>query len=173
MEVAFWGEDGIEAKVFFPEYYESYDEIAPAHLFGRNIEGEGFRARQCFKEGKIELFAYDGVFARACADESERTLAQMAENRLRYPAELSAAKREQYENYIRSHDREIAVLRAKERNLDSLQFLCNQKLLSGEAVTEAALACARMEWAQGAAGLMQYKNEMVKEQKSRYEFDEF
>lgn len=173
MEVEFWGENGIEAKVFFPEYYESYDEIAPAHLFGRNIEGEGFRARQCFKEGRVDLPAYDGIFARACVDESERTLGQMAENRLRYPAELSAAKREQYENYIRSHAGKIAVLRAKEKDLDSLQFLCSQNLLSGGAVTEAILACTRMEWAEGAASLMQYKNEMAKEQKNRYEFDDF
>lgn len=173
MEVEFWGEHGIEARVFFPEYYESYDEIAPAHLFGRNIEGEGFRARQCFKEGRVDLPAYDKIFAQACVDESERTLGQMAENRLRYPAELSAARREQYENYIRSHDGVLAVMRAKKRNLDSLRFLCNQNLLSAEAVTEAILTCSRMGWAEGAASLMQYKNEMTRVKKNRYEFDEF
>lgn len=173
MEVAFCGEGGIEAKVFFPEYYESYDEIAPAHLFGRNIEGEGFRARQCFKEGRIDLPAYDGIFAQACVEESERTLGQMAEDRLCYPAGLSDSRRAQYEAYIRAHDIGIAVLRAKERNLESLHFLCRQNLLSGGAVTEAVLTCTRMEWAEGAAELMQYKREMEAVGKKRYEFDEF
>ena len=172
MDVAFCGENGIEAKVFFPEYYESYDEIAPAHLFGRNIEGEGFRARQCFKDGRVDFFAYDGIFAQACVDESVQTLGRMAENRLRYPMDLSAANREQYEIYIRSHDGKIAVLRAKERDLESLQFLCKRNLLSGDAITEAVLACTRMEWAQGAACLIQYKNETAAK-RNRYEFDEF
>lgn len=173
MEVAFSGAEGIEARVFFPEYYESYDEIAPAHLFGRNIEGEGFRARQCFKEGRIDLPAYDGIFVKACGEESERTLGQMAEDRLCYPAELSDSRREQYEAYIRAHDIGIAVSRAKERNLESLHFLCRQNLLSLGAVTEAVLTCTRMEWAEGAAGLMQYKREAETAGKKRYEFDEF
>ena len=34
LEVALSGENGVWAKLLFPEYYESYDEIAPAHIFG-------------------------------------------------------------------------------------------------------------------------------------------
>ena len=36
MEVTFAGE-GRQTAVFYPEYYESYDEIAPAHIFVRII----------------------------------------------------------------------------------------------------------------------------------------
>ncbi len=46
----------------YPEYYESYDELGPAHIFELNLTGEGFRARQCFKEGVILLNAYDEIF---------------------------------------------------------------------------------------------------------------
>ena len=59
MRVHFMGDMGKEeALILFPEYYETYDEVAPAHLFGRNIEGEGFRARQCFNEGICEYTGY-------------------------------------------------------------------------------------------------------------------
>lgn len=63
MEVTFQGKTG-QTAVFYPEYYESYDEIAPAHIFGRSIEGEGFRARQCFKEGVPDLSQYDTIFRK-------------------------------------------------------------------------------------------------------------
>ena len=60
LTVHFLGETVDEsAVILFSDYYESYDEVTPAHLFGRNIEGEGFRARQCFKEGIFEYVRYD------------------------------------------------------------------------------------------------------------------
>ena len=58
MEVTFQVKTG-QTAVFYPEYYENYDEIAPAHIFGRSIEGEVFRARQCFKEGVPDLSQYE------------------------------------------------------------------------------------------------------------------
>ena len=73
LEVALSGENGVWAKLLFPEYYESYDEIAPAHIFGRNIVGEGFRARQSFREDVLDFVwmnrrqRWDGWHSTACA----------------------------------------------------------------------------------------------------------
>ncbi len=39
-------------------------------FFELNLTGEGFRARQCFKEGVILLNAYDEIFPQACVEES-------------------------------------------------------------------------------------------------------
>ena len=83
MEVSFEQEDGErEAVLLYPEYYESYDEIGPAHIFELNLTGEGFRARQCFKDGVILLNAYDEIFPQACVEESAEVLIPMAWNRL-------------------------------------------------------------------------------------------
>ena len=65
LEVALSGENGVWAKLLFPEYYESYDEIAPAHIFGRNIVGEGFRARQSFREDVLDFAGTAGTRPRA------------------------------------------------------------------------------------------------------------
>lgn len=44
IEVTYMKYDKITAKVLYPEYSESYDEIAPAHIWkkyrGRRIQGE-------------------------------------------------------------------------------------------------------------------------------------
>ena len=103
LEVALSGENGVWAKLLFPEYYESYDEIAPAHIFGRNIVGEGFRARQSFREDVLDFAQYDKIFPQACVDESEATLGRLALDRVRYAAELSEAPRGLYEEYLKAH----------------------------------------------------------------------
>lgn len=55
LEVALSGENGVWAKLLFPEYYESYDEIAPAHIFGRNIVGEGFPGETELPRGRARF----------------------------------------------------------------------------------------------------------------------
>ena len=100
MEVTFAGKTG-QTVVFYPEYYESYDEIAPAHIFGRSIEGEGFRARQCFKEGVPDLSLYDTIFPKACAEEKEHTLLHILSLRLRYPVSLTDEAKERYVAHLR------------------------------------------------------------------------
>ena len=46
----------VQAKVFYPEYFEFLDENTPAHIFNHSIEGEGYRYRQCF-DGSVLRFA--------------------------------------------------------------------------------------------------------------------
>lgn len=157
LEVTFEGQDGPEAVLLFPEYYESYDEIAPAHLFGRNIEGEGFRARQCFRDGVCDFARYDAVFRKACDEEREKTLCAMAMNRLRWPAGLGETAKRQYENYVAEHASDIARQAVLRRDAAPVSFLCESGLLDRAGIT-AAIACAsETEWAEGTAHLLRLK----------------
>ena len=94
----------------YPEYYESYDEIGPAHIFELNLTGEGFRARQCFKEGVILLNAYDEIFPQACVEESAEVLIPMAWNRLYAACGLSPEARADYGRRGKPHRVEAAVI---------------------------------------------------------------
>lgn len=71
IQVDFAGEE--TASLLYPEYTESYDEIAPAHIFGRNITGEGFRARQQFQDGIVQFAGYDAIYPKVIAEESPLT----------------------------------------------------------------------------------------------------
>ena len=172
VEVSFLWEGRTEAKLLFPEYIESYDEIAPAHIFGRNIEGEGFRARQSFVDGRLDFAAYDSIFAQACVDEHEQTLGQMAEDRLLYPYELSQSAEKQYQEYVRAHAKVLVLYAVKDRALDILQLLTEKELVPAEQLTEGIVECSRQGWAEGAAALLKWKQKRTA-QKSRYTFDEF
>ncbi len=60
-------------------------KIAPAHIFGRNITGEGFRARQQFQDGIVQFAGYDAIYPKVIAEESPLTIAKMAYLRLQTP----------------------------------------------------------------------------------------
>lgn len=175
MEVAFWGRQGIEAVLLFPEYYESYDEIAPAHLFGRNIEGEGFRARQCFKEGIPDFMQYDTIFPKACAEETEKTLCRLAMNRLRYPVNLGEGARRLYEDYIRGHAGAVCATAAKRRDMQPVCFLCEQGLCDRGNLEEGIRLAAELDWAEGTAWFLRLLEQFFpkKPAESRYEFEDF
>ena len=173
LSVHFVGKE--EAKLLFTEYNETYDEVAPAHLFGRNIEGEGFRARQCFKEGFFEYSRYDNTFGKACAEEREETLCEMAMNRLRYPVALSEDAKKQYATYVCEHLDTICYRAIKERKSDILEFLCEKQFMTTIALERAACLAAEYEWAEGGALLLHLKAQYFtgNRKKNRYAFDDF
>lgn len=171
LEVVFKNKGKTEAALLYPDYYESYDEIAPAHLFGKNISGEGFRARQCFKDGKVDFAGYDDVFLQACVEEKEETLSKMAVNRLKHPFELNNRKKEIYENYLKEHIQTFVRRLTRKKDLDTLCFLCDEKLLDGKSMTGAVRMAADACWAEGAAELMQRTAAFREaEKKDRYDF---
>lgn len=85
-----------EASIFYPEYDGGYDEVGPAHIFALNIQGEGFRMRQCFKDGKIQFDEYDACFEKVCVEENETTIFHMACCRMFLNPNL-------YVSYIQKH----------------------------------------------------------------------
>ena len=175
LEVALSGENGVWAKLLFPEYYESYDEIAPAHIFGRNIVGEGFRARQSFREDVLDFAQYDKIFPQACVDESEATLGRLALDRVRYAAELSEAPRGLYEEYLKAHSGYLIRRITDDRDLELAEDCCSRKFLTREDVAACAMRAGEADWAEGAAALLHLMQQYFAEKTpdERYSFDDF
>lgn len=162
------------ACVLYPEYFETYDEISPAHIFGRNIQGEGFRARQCFADGIIDFASYDTIFQKVCAEENADVRIRLAVNRLRYPIDLKEQAKENYKTYLTTNADEEAVYFLRRREKDVLYFLCEQQYLSKQGIERLIRQAAELDWAEGAASLMRWKAEFWKENpKERYSFDDF
>lgn len=161
------------AAVFYPEYCESYDEIAPAHIFGRSIEGEGFRARQCFKEGVPDLSQYDTIFPKACAEEKENTLLHILSLRLRYPVSLTDEAKERYVAHLREQELYIIPKLVGQKNMERITFFCENGWITQAAVKAGLEQASRMEWAEGTAELLHLQRKYFTEQKKeRYSFDE-
>lgn len=168
LEVRFQKGNETEALLLYPEYYESYDEVAPAHLFGRSITGEGFRARQCFTDGRVDFAGYDGIFLQACVEESENTLFKMALNRLQYPCGLSEKHKAVYQDYVKEHLFRCMGSLVEQRDLQTLLFLCGEKLLCGEALSVCIRKASERNWTEGTAELLRWA--ALEGKKDPYEF---
>ncbi len=173
--ITFQKDKNTEAELLFPEYYESYDEIAPAHLFGRSVTGEGFRARQCFKDNVTDFAQYDLIFPKACVEEPVGTLCRFALCRLRYPTDLSATARERYASFLREHDAVLCRMAVEARDMEQVRFLCENGWMGREALEQGILAAGKADWAKGAAGLLRLKEEFFPQeiQSDPYTFDDF
>ena len=160
-----------DAFLLYPEYYERYDTIAPAHIFGLNIEGEGFRARQCFRGDMIDFAAYDAIFGKACAEESVTTLGRMSPDRLMTPVSLSESSRLAYEAFVKAHAGEILCDCVKKRERERMEWLCRGLYADSQAVDAAIARAVQAGWSGGAASLLEWKHRFCADKKkSRYEF---
>lgn len=168
------GKSVTEAKLLYPEYFETYDEIAPAHIFGRNITGEGFRARQLFADGMVQLSRYDEIFDKAAAEESPLTSGRLALLRLLYPAGLSETSADAYQQHVRKNADVLAAYYIARRELGILQKMCERHYLSGQDLEQAIQDCITEEWGEGSASLMEWKQKYDRtDRKERYLFEDF
>ena len=162
--VQFAPADKPEAELFYPEYFEYMDENAPAHIFNHQLEGEGYRMRQCFAAGAVDFAAYDAVFAQACVGESVQTLCRLALARLCLPFALSDAARTDYEFYLTAHPDAAFALAIRRRDEAALRVL----VALGLPTADAAALCGRAGWSAGAAILLQRPKKAPKS----YDFDD-
>ncbi len=118
-------EDDCQAKVLYPMFTETYELLGPAHIFGLNLEGEGYRARKQFKDDIIDLAGYDQIFTKASHEERFETLVRMSVDRLLYPIDLSTEAKASYESYISENEcrfmQTLVEREAEEEILDILR----------------------------------------------------
>ena len=112
------------ARLYYPELFEGYDEIGPAHIFELNISGEGFRMRQCFHEGVLVFEEYDAIFNKACAEEPINSLINIAADRIVYPYSLADESRKMYVSFIKEHcDEVIEFIFDRNRDMPKEQMM--------------------------------------------------
>lgn len=149
------------ARLFYPEFLEYLDENAPAHIFNREIEGEGFRYRQCFHEGAVDYAAYDASFQQATVGEPPVKLCRLALGRLLAPVGLADAGL--YERYLKTHADAAFGWALGCRDAAAVRLLVSLGLPTAKAAAD----CARLGWSEGAALLLGGG----KKPKKTYEFD--
>lgn len=172
VEVCFLGRDfQVVSRLLYPEYTESYDEIAPAHIFGRNITGEGFRARQLFQNGVVQIERYDEIFEKVAAEETPLTSARMALYRLCDPVALREEQKEIYARHVSTNGELLGHYFAERRDLSMLHLLCREHYLEGASLDQVIVGCNACDWGEGSASLMKWKHQYgAANRRDRYQF---
>ena len=91
-------------RLTFPAYVYDFVEDVEARVLHHKIEGSGYPYRECVTRKGVDLLAYDKLFDHVISDDYEAAI-MVALNRLRYPVELEAAAKEQYEQYLEQNAR--------------------------------------------------------------------
>lgn len=160
LNVEFCGDGERKVRLLYPEYSESYEEIGPAHIFSLHVEGEGYRARKQFVNGRLDVRGYDTVFEKASNEEQFLTLMKMALNRLEYPYELSEAAKARYQAYIAAHETKVLEQLVRAEDEAVLQSLCANAMISDEAIQAAVERAVSQGWTRGVAGIIRWRNQL-------------
>lgn len=154
LDVTITEPDGQTVRLLFPEYMEVYEENCPAHHFDYNIYGAGYPYHHCFRQKKLTMKEYDGLWRSYLGMEHDDGAAlRLAWWRLRYPVELTEQAERRYTAYLRDHTDEAVRWLLAERDPAGLRFLLartepTRELLSG------ACALAREEGAPEALAIL-------------------
>lgn len=125
ISVTYFDENGREARLVFPEYFEEGVENTPARILEEKIHGSGMMYRNCIKERRMDFRQYDALFEHAGFLESGQMTMRLALGRLQYPVGLSEHAREQYEMYVRANPKAAAQYFLDEKDLSGVEWLMN------------------------------------------------
>ena len=146
--------DGQTVRLLFPEYMEVYEENCPAHHFDYNIYGAGYPYHHCFRQKKLTMKEYDGLWRSYLGMEHDDGAAlRLAWWRLRYPVELTEQAERRYTAYLRDHTDEAVRWLLAERDPAGLRFLLARTEPTRELLS-AACALAREEGAPEALAIL-------------------
>lgn len=127
-----------EKGVFiFPEFYEDSIENSPARVFHYMIYGAGYRYRQCFEQGRLNILAYDMVFQSAEIQNIEETALKIALIRIQYPYQLQESIKIKYINYIKLHIEGAIELVLNANDLGGMIILTSLEIMTEKDYTNA------------------------------------
>lgn len=122
LDVTVYGPGGEIARLLFPEYTELYEENCPAHHFDYFISGAGYPYHHCFRQKRLSLKEYDGLWQDFLGMEHDESAAlRLAWRRLRWPVDLAEGAAAGYRAYLKEHAGEALRLLLEEG--EALPFL--------------------------------------------------
>lgn len=127
-----------EGVFIFPEFYEDSIENSPARVFHYMIYGAGYRYRQCFEQGRLNIMAYDMVFGAAEIQTITQTALKIAYLRLKYPYLLLETLKGKYVEYITNHIAIAVDEMIHQEDIEGLLFLTGLKVMSEQHYIDAS-----------------------------------
>lgn len=162
---------GEEKSMFlFPDYYEYSIENTPARITQELLYGAGYRYRQCFREGILDVQVYDKVFQAAEIQTLHETALQIAFLRLQYPYGLLKKPKERYLNFISAHIQKALNYMILRDDINGLGFLSGMGLMSESNYIEAQEEAVRLGRRECAGLLLKERLLLYPPAEKKYDF---
>lgn len=147
---------GNTTRLLFPEFVEVYEENCPAHHFDYNIYGAGYPYHHCFRQKRLSLKSYDGLWRGYLGMEHDpETALRLAWWRLRYPVELSEQAAADYRVYLEERAADAVRWLLAERDPGGIRFLLDLAAPDRAALAEACAAAREQGAAESLAILLE------------------
>lgn len=168
--------DGQCYYLTFPAYVYDFVEDVEARVLHHKIEGAGYPYRECVTRRNIDFLNYDRLFENVMSDNSY-TAAELALDRLMYPYNLNADRKELYVRYVLNYSKEIlnyllvdnyvtgqdtyqnVVTRNGKKNDEIINYMCENNLITKEAVEEGIREASQSGKTSICAILMNYQRD--------------
>lgn len=171
VQVVFHGK--ADAWLIFPEFFEEGTENTPARILCSVMHGSGMNYRNCFYQKRFDFRAYDSKFYWATVSEDLDTVLDMVQQRLRFPAELSADARETYEKWLVEHLGEAAEKLVQRRDMSGVAWLTENYVLkqanAREVLHRMTEAAGGLGFTEGAGYLLDVTHQYFKPKAKKFE----
>jgi len=167
MQVVFHGKK--EAQVLFPEFFEEGTENTPARNLSSTMHGSGMNFRYCFYQKRFEFRAYDSKFYWATVKEDVETILDVAQQRLRFPVDLSEEAKTTYENWLRVHLTEAGTCLVRRKDMEGLRWMTGNYEMSKELLQLMAEEAAREGFTEGTGFLLDLTHKLYKPKVRKFE----
>ena len=156
LDMTIFGSDGVELRLLFPEYIESYENNDPAHHFDFHLYGPGFPYHHAFRNKRLDIALFDGAWRKMLRREFEPECAmRLALYRLRYPKGLSARAEADYRSYIAERAGEALLWLLEERDGQGVDWLLREFRPGREALSAGLDAARSLRFSEAAARLLE------------------
>lgn len=152
--------------LYFPGYYEESIENTPARIIEVKYRGTGYKYRQCFRDGMLDLRQYDSLLYETSNWEDEEAVARLCLDRISWP--LDSETRELYISCLRENCRGAADIIFKEQQTDLLKLLCEESFFTPKLLELFTDQAAKSQDAQAAAMLIDYGKKHFPGKKRRF-----
>lgn len=155
-----YGEDTV--KILFPRYVYDYEANVEARIINQITYGTGVHYRECVRNGEdIDYASYDRIFGMAVHNDEEKTLRQIAKNRLLYPWKLGENAKDIYMEYMKAHLCEEIGELAQQEDTDTIKALGEAGLYTGDNIEKLLETAHGTGNIPSVACLMEYKRKLT------------
>ena len=158
------------SRLVFPGYYEESIENTPARIIEIHYHGTGYKYRQCFQNGQIDIERYDKLFYLASVQEFTPTVLKLAADRLLYEPQPGEKERQDYMQFLLGHGRDTAdwILRNDQEEL--LELICADDMCTRDILDEFLDLAGKMKKSWAVSVLMDCRRRRFPSQRKKYEF---
>ena len=158
------------SRLVFPGYYEESIENTPARIIEIHYHGTGYKYRQCFQNGQIDMDRYDKLFYLASVQEFLPTVIKLAADRLLYEPQPGEKERQDYMQFLLEHGRDTAdwILRNDQEEL--LELICADETCTRAILDDFLDLAGKMKKSWAVSVLMDCRRRRFPSQRKKYEF---